>query len=481
MKKTRIYLLLTIALALVVFQCSDSPKGATDGIEEQEPVDSTIIAAMNNYQLHCSSCHGQQMEAFADRKWKHGKEIDSIKNSITNGYVDAGMPAWGAMFSEEDIDNLTKYIRKGIENVERYGFKEETLTSDTFATEEVTVHLDTIISDLESAWDINWLPNKDMLVADKMGKLLRVDGEGNQVEISGVPEVRAKGQGGLFSILLHPDFSTNNYLYLSYAKPKVEGEDTLSTTAVSRFVYQNDQLTDGKLIFEAAPYTNRRHHFGARMLFDKDGYLFVTVGDRGERDVNPQDMTRPGGKIHRMNDDGSIPEDNPFVNTPDAVKSIYSYGHRNPQGLAINPETGGIWEHEHGPRGGDELNLIEPSKNYGWPVISYGINYDGTIFTSDLEKKGMEQPLLYWVPSIAPCGMSFITSDKYKGWKGNLMVGSLRFKYLNRCVIEGNKVVKEENILKGIGRVRQVAQGPDGYIYVAVERPGAVYRLVPIN
>lgn len=208
------------------------------------------------------------------------------------------------------------------------------------------------------------------------------------------------------------------------------------------------------------------------MLFDNKNRLYVSFGDRGERDINPQDLYRMPGKIHRVNDDGSIPVDNPFVDQEGVKKSIFSYGHRNPQGLAFNPLTHDLWQHEHGPRGGDEINIIKPKKNYGWPVISYGINYNGTVFTKLLEKEGMEQPIHYWTPSIAPCGMTFVTTGLYKEWNNNLLVGSLRFGYLNRCVIENNKVIKEEVVLKGIGRLRNVAIGPDGYIYINVESLG---------
>jgi len=217
------------------------------------------------------------------------------------------------------------------------------------------------------------------------------------------------------------------------------------------------------------------------MEFDREGYLYFSVGDRGNRDRNPQTLDNHCGKIHRVNDDGSIPEDNPFAGTEGAMASIYSYGHRNPQGVIMHPETGEIWTHEHGPRGGDEINVINPGKNYGWPVISYGINYDGTIFTSSTEEEGMEQPLHYWVPSIAPCGMDFITGDRYPQWEGNLLVGSLKYQYLNMCVIKDGKVVSEEMLLKNIGRLRNVKMGPDGYIYVGVEEPGTIYRLVPVS
>ena len=219
----------------------------------------------------------------------------------------------------------------------------------------------------------------------------------------------------------------------------------------------------------------------SKLAFDKKGHLYFGIGDRGQHFDFPQKLDNHNGKIHRINDDGSIPADNPFVKTPGAMPSIYSYGHRNPQGTAIHPVTGELWVSEHGPRGGDELNLIIPGHNYGWPVISYGINYDGTVLTELTEKEGLEQPVSYWTPSIAPCGMTFITGDRYSKWKDNLLVGSLRFQYLERVVLNGHSVMHREKLLEGIGRVRNVVIGPDGLIYVAIENPGKILRLAPLK
>lgn len=231
-------------------------------------------------------------------------------------------------------------------------------------------------------------------------------------------------------------------------------------------------------MYKAVPNSTRAHHFGSRLEFDRNGYLFFTIGDRGNRDVNPQDITRDGGKVYRIHDDGSIPSDNPFVGEPGAKPAVYSYGHRNPQGMAMNPATGEIWAHEHGPRGGDELNIIKPGANYGWPILSYGINYNGTEFAEGTEREGMESPVTYWVPSIAPSGMTFVTSSYYPKWNGHLLVGSLKFSQLWLLELDDDRVVARTEVLNGIGRVRSVKQGPDGYIYVGVEREG-IKRIVP--
>ena len=445
--------------------------------------EAALAQAQTHFQTYCTGCHGQQMQAFVDREWKHGNSKEEIMASITNGYPGPGMPSFKATFSEEEIEGLAQYILTGIERVDEYAFQEETLATDTFRTEVLQFDLDTLVSDstLKSPWGMAFLPDGDMLVTEKSGTLYRLTADRQLQPIEGAPEVLFEGQGGLFDVVLHPDFANNNVIYLSYAAFKEEGEDTLSTTAITRATLDGNTLTGQERIFEALPYSTTRHHYGARMAFDPEGYLYFSVGDRGNRDENPQSLANHCGKIHRINDDGSIPDDNPFVNEEGAMPTIYSYGHRNPQGMAVHPTTGEVWTHEHGPRGGDEVNIIRKGDNYGWPVISYGINYDGTSFTQLTEKEGMEQPLHYWVPSIAPCGAAFVTGDQYAGWEGDFLVGSLRFEYLNRCQAEAGKITGEERLMENIGRLRSVATGPDGYVYVGVEEPGAIYRLTPID
>ncbi|MGB3145924.1 MAG: PQQ-dependent sugar dehydrogenase, partial [Maribacter sp.] len=249
-------------------------------------------------------------------------------------------------------------------------------------------------------------------------------------------------------------------------------------TALMRAKLKDGNLVENEVLYKANPNTTIGQHFGARITFDNEGYLYFSIGERGAREENPQDISRDGGKIYRLYDDGRIPADNPFVNKEGAKTAIYSYGHRNPQGLVTHPESGRIWEHEHGPRGGDEINIIEKGANYGWPVITYGINYSGTPITEKTEMAGMTQPIHYWVPSIAPSGMAFVTTDNYKGWKGSLLVGSLAFQYLERLEFNGQKVLAREKLLPGEGRVRAIEEGPDGLIYVAVEGKG-IFKLIP--
>ena len=331
------------------------------------------------------------------------------------------------------------------------------------------------VDELQIPWGMAFLPDQSMLVTEKSGTLYHIK-NGKKTSISNVPSVYVRGQGGLMDVALHPDYANNGWLYLSYASE--EGEEKGGHTAIMRAKLDGNSLINKELLYKAAPNTTKGQHFGSRIAFDNEGYLYFSIGERGARDENPQDIKRDGGKIYRLYDDGRIPEDNPFVGVEGAKKAIYSYGHRNPQGLLKHPETGAIWNHEHGPKGGDEINIIKKGANYGWPVITYGINYSGTPITDKTEMEGMEQPIHYWVPSIAPSGMAFVTSDKYKNWKGSLLVGSLVFQYLERLTLDGNKVVNREKLLVDLGRVRDVRQGPDGLIYVAVEGKG-IYKLVP--
>lgn len=335
--------------------------------------------------------------------------------------------------------------------------------------------IETVVDDLKLPWGMAFLPDGSLLITERSGELIHFK-NGEKTEISGVPAVRAKGQGGLLDIELHPDYASNGWIYLSYSSEEGPGDG--AHTAISRAKLEGNRLTNQEVLYKATPNTEAGQHFGSRIVFDKDGHLFFTIGERGNRNENPQDITRDGGKVYRLHDDGQVPTDNPFVNSTGAKKAIYSYGHRNPQGMIVHPETGEIWVHEHGPRGGDEINVVKKGANFGWPEISYGINYNGTILTEETSKPGMEQPLYYWVPSIAPSGFAVVTSDQYPEWQGDLLVGSLSFAYLEKVTLNGGEVTKREKIIDGMGRVRNVVMGPDGYIYAGIEGKGIV-RIVP--
>lgn len=341
---------------------------------------------------------------------------------------------------------------------------------------DLDISVETLATDFKNPWSFTVLPNGDLLVTEKDGQLFRLHGQ-EKSEIEGLPEVYVRGQGGLLDIEVHPQFNRNQLIYFTYGSSTSRSEGGNTTVMKARLV--ENHLEDQQVIFKAMPETTKGQHWGGRIAFSPDGLLYISVGDRGARDENPQSLKNHCGKIHRIYDDGRIPEDNPFFTEPGAVRSIFSYGHRNPQGIAVHPETGEIWTHEHGPQGGDELNVIRSGHNYGWPVITYGINYSGTKITDITEKEGMEQPITYWVPSIAPCGMTFVTSDLYPEWKGSILLGSLKFNYIHRVVLEGEKAVLQEKLLDQFGRIRSIKQGPDGYIYFSVEGKG-LFKINPL-
>lgn len=345
----------------------------------------------------------------------------------------------------------------------------------------------TVAEDLENPWSIAFLPGGDMLITERPGRI-RIVREGVLLEepVAGVPEVFAEGQGGLLDVVPHPDFATNRLLYFSYAKPLSDSEG--ATTVVERGRFDNDRLTDVELLFEAD--SRGRGHYGCRLAFDGNGYLFITVGDRqvpprGDLEAHPaQDLSNHHGTINRIHDDGRVPTDNPFVDQEGARPEIWSYGHRNAQGLAIHPETGDLWANEHGPQGGDELNLIGAGLNYGWPVVGYGVNYrSGATIHEGTHRDGMEPPLHVWVPSIGTSGLMIYTGDRFPAWQGNLFVGGLSGQQLARLTLDGQEVGQEETLHFGLGRIRDIRQGPDGYIYLAIDGRGGsltpVVRLEP--
>jgi aldose sugar dehydrogenase len=475
MKRYPVAVLALVAAIVSGFSCKD--KEYTKATPAKRPGSTPE----ENYASYCSGCHGEKMDMFVDRQWKHGNTLADLKKSIKDGWPNEGMPAFTKTFSDAEISELAAYILKGVENTNSYNFDSEPVTG-VFKSESLTVKLDTVATGFNVPWGMAFMPDGDMLVTERGGKLYHLKNRVKQ-EISGVPQVLAENQGGLLDVVVHPDFKKNKWVYISYSKPKTENGKTLATTAITRAELKGNALVNQKIIFEANPYQPTRHHYGSRMVFGNDGYIYLSVGERGNEKQNPQTLgNNQLGKIHRIKDDGTIPAGNPFKDDKGKPSTLYCYGNRNPQGLAFNPWTGDLWENEHGPRGGDEINIIKQGINYGWPVTSYGINYDGQPITDKTTAPGIQEPLHYWIPSIAPSGMAFVTGDTYLPWKGAVLVGSMRFKYLSLCYVKDNKVVKEEKLLKNIGRIRDVRMGPDGYIYVAVEAPAAaVYRLVPVN
>ena len=347
----------------------------------------------------------------------------------------------------------------------------------------------TVAEGLVNPWSMAFLPDGDMLITERPGRL-RIVRNGTLLPdpVDGVPEVFAQGQGGLLDVVPHPDFATNSLLYLSYSKPYPDGES--ATTTIIRGRFENDRLSNVEELFQSN--SHGRGHYGSRIAFDGNGYIFFSVGDRqvpsrGDLEAHPaQDVTNHHGTINRLHDDGRVPTDNPFVDQAGAEPSIWSYGHRNPQGLAIHPETGDVWITEHGPQGGDELNRIQRGMNYGWPVVGYGVNYgSGSAIHEGTQREGMESPVHFWIPSIATSGLMIYTGNRFPEWRGNIFAGGLAGQQIARLAMDGQDVVIEETLLHRMGRIRDVRQGPDGYIYAAIEdrrgEPTRVVRLEPAN
>ena len=351
-----------------------------------------------------------------------------------------------------------------------------------FSSEDGPIRVITVASGLEHPWGLAFLPDGRMLVTERPGRLRIVDADGKLSKpVKGVPEVYAVGQGGLLDVALDPKFAENRLIYWSYAEP----EGSVAGTAVARAHLVEDgggpaRLEDVQVIFRQQPKVSGPNHWGSRLVFAPDGTLFVTLGERYQRD-RAQNLDETLGKLVRINADGSIPKDNPFVGRRDARPEIWSLGHRNVQGAALNPETKRLWTVEHGAQGGDEINIPEAGKNYGWPIITYGRDYSGAKIGEGTAKPGLEQPIYYWDPSIAPSGMAFYTADRFPAWRGNLFVGSLKFALLVRLELDGTKITHEERLLEDLSeRIRDVRQGPDGLLYLLTDNPdGRILRLEP--
>ena len=341
------------------------------------------------------------------------------------------------------------------------------MATEVFESERHVIQVNVLSDELNQPWGMAFLPNGNMLITEKPGTLKLIDKQGNtRAQVPKIPDVAVKGQGGLLGIAIHPDFTSNQRVYLSYAAGGWRGHGTEVISAV----FADGRLTDFKKLFTAQTKSRGGNHFGSRLLFANDGKLYVSLGDRGSKD-SAQDIGDHRGSLVRLTDTGQTPGDNPFVDKRGARPEIFSYGHRNIQGMALHPVTGAVWTHEHGPQGGDEININRAGKNYGWPVITYGVNYGiGTSIGEGTHKEGMEQPVYKWVPSIAPSGMTFYTGEVFPEWQGNLFVGSLKFATLVRLELDGDRVIHEERLfMNRFGRIRDVVSGPDGKLYLLTD------------
>jgi glucose/arabinose dehydrogenase len=438
------------------------------------------------YQQHCAACHGRNLQgglapSMLDDQWTHGSTDEDLARIIREGVPDA-MQGFSEELNEAEIRSLVILIRE-----RRAGFQSKRETrpqpSTAVETELHRYRVETVADGVDTPWAIDFLPDGRMLFTEKNGGLRLVQDGRLLPPVKGVPAVRDAGQGGLMDVAVHPRHAENGWIYLAYSDPATRDGREVSLTVLVRGRIRDGAWVDQETIWKAPLEFYRPGggvHYGCRIVFDREGFLYFSHGERG-RPEDAQNLALPNGKVHRLHDDGRIPADNPFAGRKDAFASIWTYGNRNPQGLDFDPRTGLLWETEHGPRGGDELNLIRRGANYGWPVITYGMNYNGTPVSALTAKEGMEQPVVHWTPSIAVCGIDFYEGTLFPQWRHNLLVSALAQQEVRRVVIEGDRVTAQEVIVKDIGRVRDVAGGPDGAIYLALNQPDRIVRLVPAD
>jgi glucose/arabinose dehydrogenase len=438
----------------------------------------------------CANCHGPSMAgglapSLLDDVWAHGGDDESLAKSIREGSPTAGMPSFKGPLSDREVRALVIYIRevRAKASTTAPGAPRKPSADEVFRSEKHAFRLETVVDNLDTPWSLEFLPDGVLLFTERNGQLRRVGGgKLDPIVIGGLPPIWTNPPAaGLMDVAAHPDYATNGWLYLSFSEPGGSAPGA-SSTRIIRARIRDHQLVDQETLFKAPPalYWEDNTHFGSRFLFDKNKYLYFSIGDRARMAV-AQDLGSPYGKLHRIHDDGRVPSDNPFVAQAGAVKSVWSYGHRNQQGLAFHPATGDLWTSEHGPRGGDEVNLTMKGKNYGWPVITFGINEDGTPITDRTAADGMQQPAVQWTPAIAPSGIAFYTGERFPQWKHHLFVACLAGQQLRRLEVSGPKVTHQEVVFSGLGRVRDVTIGPDGYLYVATNAPGRILRLVPAS
>lgn len=446
---------------------------------------SAADTAESRYQQLCAGCHGADLRGGKGGsllgKLEHGDSPESLQKVIDEGLPNRGMPAFHQL-PDGDIAALVVYLKERRANQKEIGPAEPLDEKKVRTSKHHSYLIEAVVKDgLQIPWSFDFLPDGRIILAERKGTVRLIEnGRLLPDPIGGVPRTAELGEGGLFVVRAHPDFARNHWIYLTFMDP---GAPEHSLTKIVRATLRDNQLTDFKDIF-ALPkeqYPDGYVLFGGRVEFDGE-YLFYTIGERGQTGA-AQRLDSPLGKIHRVFHDGSVPPDNPFVNQAGAVGSIWALGVRNPQGLAIDPRTHAVWEAEHGPRGGDEFNFIERGKNYGWPTITYGMNYDGTPVSDKTEAPGLEQPVRYWVPSIAASQVAVYTGDKFPQWHGNVFLGSLAQQKFIRFQMDGKRIVEEEEIFNHLGRVRDIKTGPDGLLYLALEQlhgaSGWLVRLVP--
>ncbi|QMW04169.1 PQQ-dependent sugar dehydrogenase [Spirosoma foliorum] len=451
------------------------------------PGDSSAQTGENIYSTYCAGCHGAQMQgsvapALIKKDWKHGGDRNSILNTIRNGIPKTEMIQWEGTLSSAQIEAVTDYILKAQTNPEIVRKNELPLK---VKTKLYSLKIEKLVTEgLKGPWGLEFVDASHALITGKFGDLYwMVNGKLDNQPITDLPKTYAYDNvGGLMDLALDPAYAQNGWIYLAFSHNSKNSPDktTPGMTKVVRGKIKAHQWVDEQSLFQVADslQVTGGTRWGCRFLFDKQGYLYFTIGDMN-RAQDSQILSRPSGKVYRINSDGSIPKDNPLYGKEGDLQAIYSWGNRNVQGLAQHPVTGSIYASEHGPQGGDELNILKKGANYGWPVITYGIDYNGSIISRETCKEGMEQPITYWTPSIAVCPIEFITNPTFGKWANNLLVGALKFEEIRRLVIDHDKVIEQEILLKGYGRIRDLKMGPDGALYVLTNSPDAVLRIIP--
>lgn len=437
------------------------------------------------YKQYCTGCHGASLEGnsagtLIKPKFKNTGSRATIISTIIKGVPNTDMVAWGNVLTQKEIAMLADFI---VSSQNRPPAKREVIP-DRIVTKDYAIKVEKLVTtDLQTPWSIEFIDNTTALISEKPGRLRwLVNNKLDSQPISGIPvPFTGSGTAGLMDIALDPQYKTNGWIYLAYSDAKGKTErNAPGMTKIIRGKIKDHEWTEQQTLFEVADplLVVNGDRWGCRFLFDKDGYLYFTIGDMGRAD-DSQQLNKAPGKVYRIHPDGTIPTDNPFVNTPGALPAIYTIGNRNVQGIAQHPVTGELWTTEHGPRGGDELNILTRGANYGWPVITYGIDYSGSQVSSKTEQKGMEQPVKQWTPSIAICPAEFYTGDLFAKWKNNLLIGALAYEELNRLVLDKHSVISQEQIFKGHGRVRDIKPAPDGSIWVVLNKPDMIVRLIP--
>jgi glucose/arabinose dehydrogenase len=435
------------------------------------------------FQQYCAQCHGATLQggnaqSMVDGVWQFGEGRGYVERNIKHGITDLGMPAYEDTLSEAELKAVVAFVL----TAEEQAAPVKPPPPSEIQTNDYVVSVEQWVQHLDMPWAMAFPDDHTAWITERSGSILVVrDGVVQAEPVAGTPTVLAKSQGGLMDIVLDPKFSENGWVYLSFShasETAPDPEKPLAMTKVVRGKIRDNHWVDEQVVFQAPAetYLPTLFHYGCRIAFDKAGHLFFSIGERGMAEM-AQDLTKPNGKIHRVWPDGRIPEDNPFVGTPGALPSIYAYGNRNPQGLAIHPHDDTLWETEHGPMGGDEVNVIESGLNYGWPTVSYGRDYSGTDIPNPSAEDGMAQAALFWRPSIAVCGIEFYTGEQFAKWNNNLLVTALRNEELRLLTVVENRVLHQESLLRSVGRVRDVAVGPGGAVYVITNGPGAVLKL----